>query len=166
MWSLLLFSCGHWIYSFPLSLIFVSSHGNAWPTSYNPTFHLRCLLSYQHCLKPDSRFWFLPCHSLGSISGTNFNQIVRTHLELCTGIILLYSTFILICVWSELAKQLQATFSSNNAIYLLFLPVQDLSKPWKPISPYKSSFINLQREPEKGEEGVSVHSRIGCLYFF
>lgn len=136
MWSLLLFSCGLWIYSFPLSLISVSSHGNAWPWSHNPTFHLQCcLLSHQHCLKPDSWFWFLPCHSLGSISGTNFNQIIITHLELSTGIILLYSTFILICVWSELGKQLQATFSSNHAIYILFLPVQDLSEPQKPISP-------------------------------
>ena len=98
-----------------MDLILVSFHANAWSWFHNPTIHPWCyFLSHWRYLKPDSRFWFLTWHCLHSFSGTNFIKIIRIHSELCTGIILPHSTLILISGWSELGKQLQATFSRGT----------------------------------------------------
>lgn len=68
----------------------------------------------------DSRFWFLPWQSLDSTSGKKFNKIIRTHSESSIGIISLHSTFTVICVLSELGKQLQVTFSLNCVCTYVF----------------------------------------------
>lgn len=107
------FPPGLWIDSSWLGLTLVSPHGNAWSWSLNPIVYLQCwILSHQHHLKPESSFCFLTGHS---------SQVIKTYSEVSTGRAFPHSLSMLICVWSEWSKELQAILSSNHGMHVFVL---------------------------------------------